>query len=369
MNTILNTKFNALLVALFCLLIAVPILVKPFISSTENTQLSNENRLAAQWPATSTLKKSFTLYSSQVNDYLNDHLVFRQGLLDFYAHLHYKLLRTGSGRQVVIGEDGWLFLANTNALDNARGIVPLDPKDAQIWVDKVRIIRDEVESYGGQFLVVLVPDKPQVYPEHLPKHVVYQRAGRRADTLGIALEKSDLNYIDLLDPLLQAKQKHASPIYSKTDTHWSFVGSLVGYQTIIKKLNTMGLDLPVVKRLQLKIVNHKNFSGDLARLLNLEQIFSETLRMLLPLRRKEAFARNKELLLLGDSFVGFEVDYLDYSFIKSTCIHHDWGNINLEKIKQQQADVVILQMVERALEYPISLDATKTLPCGDWDAN
>lgn len=364
-NKPINKILTTLLVALFCLLIAWPLLVTPFITSNTNNTLNNENRVATTWPQFSILKEGFVEYASQVNKYLEDNLAFRKHLLGFYAKLHYTVLGTGSGGKAVIGKDGWLYLSNANTLQNARGVIPLSTDDAEDWAKNARIIRDTVESYGGQFLIVIVPDKPQVYPEFLPDHIVYQRAGRRADTLSQALTNAGLDHLDLLETLQQAKQDHASPIYSKTDTHWSFVGALNAYQAIMEKLNASGLNLPIVEQLQLRIINEDEFSGDLARLINLEDVFFENLRMLLPLRDKARFNRQKELLLLGDSFVGIELPYFEYSFIETTCFHHNWGKVNLEAIKQQQADVVILQMVERGLEFSLSVDSNESKPCGE----
>ena len=367
-NTITQTygdKSNKLLVIVFCVLIALPILFTPFTHSLSTEKLANENRLTASWPAFGLLTTSVTTYTSQVNAFFEDRFPIRQQLLDFYARLYFYVMQTGSGNKVTIGDDGWLYLADSSVLGNARGTTPLEPEDALDWVKKAQVINDTVNNYGGQFLVVIIPDKPQVYPEHLPERITYQREGRRADTLVSALEKSKIDYLDLLDPLLDAKEQHASPIYSKTDSHWSFVGALDAYKFIIEKLNTLGFDLPIVELSQLRIVNVEDFRGDLSRLLNLENYFYEDLRLLAPHRDKNKFPRSEELLLLGDSFAGNQVQFIEYSFSKTTCIHHDWGEINLDTIREQQADIVILQMVERGLEYPLTVDSNTSRPCGN----
>ena len=361
---IYGDKSNKLLVIVFCVLIALPILFTPFTHSLSTEKLANENRLTASWPAFGLLTTSVTTYTSQVNAFFEDRFPIRQQLLDFYARLYFYVMQTGIGNDVIIGDDEWLFLADTDILDNARGITPLETEGALDWVKKAQIINDTVNNYGGQFLVVIIPDKAQVYPEHLPEDIIYQREGRRADTLVSALEQSNINYLDLLDPLIDAKEQHASPIYAKTDSHWSFVGALDAYQFIIEKLNTLGFDLPIVELAQLRIINVEDFRGDLSILLNLETYFYEELRLLVPNRDKNKFARNKELLLLGDSFVGHQIQFLEYSFSKITCRHHDWGEINLDTIREQQADIVILQMVERALVYPLTVDSKKSRSCG-----
>ncbi len=369
-----NNKVNAFLVLIFCVLIAIPLMLTPFLSSSIDGKLKNENRLAASWPKLDVLvdgpklgifsMPNFVKYTTQINNYLGDSLIFRQDLLDLYSKLYFKLLRASGDSKAVIGKNGWLFLSSTNALENARGVIPLTLQDSRNWAQSAKLINDVVESYGGKFLIVIVPDKPQVYSENLPDHIVYQRQGRRADTLTQALENLDIDYLDLLGPLLIAKTNHASPLYFKTDSHWSFVGALSSYQTIIKHLNSSGFNLPIVERLQLRIVNNEKFSGDLSRLLNLEDVFHENMRALLPHRNINSFDRDKELLLLGDSFAGVELPYLEYSFKKGSCIHHNWGGINLNAIKEQQADIVILQMVERGLEFPLSVDSDRTGTCG-----
>ena len=141
-----HNKTNRLLVLIFCGLIFAPLLLTPFTSSNAGSKLDVENRIAATWPKLGVIKQGFTQYTKQINAYLDDHLAFRKELLSFYAKLHLKLLRSGSGGQAIIGEDGWLYLAGGNSLSNARGVVPMSQEDAQEWAAIAKTIRDAVES-------------------------------------------------------------------------------------------------------------------------------------------------------------------------------------------------------------------------------
>lgn len=356
---------STLLVITFCVVVFIPLLLLPFLESNSGGKLANENRLAASWPAIQELRQSITGYTSQINTYLEDHIPGRQHLLDFYSSLYFKVMRSGSDGGAVIGKDQWLFLGSSNNIENARGVIPMDREDAADWAHNASIINDVVTDYGGKFLIVIVPDKAQVYPEYLPDHIVYQRTGRRADTLVNALQDARLPHLDLLDLLVAAKENHASPVYFKTDSHWSYIGALDAYQATIQKLNSFGERLPIVERLQLRVILDEDFSGDLARLINLEEYFYEDHFFLAPFREKEKFTREKKLLMLADSFIGNQLEYFHYSFIETTCIHHDWGNIDLDLIREQQADVVILQMIERGLEFSLSVNANSTRSCGN----
>ena len=354
-----DQKSTLIVSILFCLMISLPAVSSLLLQESVSQTILTENRNRAQWPSKTLFLSSVTQYTAQINDYLEDHLPLRQTLLKLFAKIHHKILLKGVS-SVSIGQDGWLYLSKGNSLLNAAGIDPMPLTQAEKWIKNALIIKDEVESYGGKFLVVIAPDKAQVYPEFLPKRIVYNRSGRRADTLNALAKTNNLPFLDLLDHLIAQKEKGQQ--YFKSDTHWNYYGALSAYQRIITELNSMGLNLPIANIEMLRQIEDDSFSGDLARLLNLSDLFNEK-RVSLSTYQPPPTKTTEQLLILGDSFYGNTKNYWQYSFAKHDCIHHNWGEINLELIRELQPQIVILMKVERGLSFDLTIDSNKRLQC------
>ena len=328
---------------LFCILISLPLLST---LAHQGHVDANHNALP-QWPSLNRLGESPTNFTTEVDDFLADNLAYRQHLLNWYSKLRYAVLGTSPSKKALIGKQGWLYFGNGNGIANARGQDEMSDAEAIAWSKNVLTTAQLVESYGGVFKVVIVPDKPQVYPEHLPDHVIYNKSRRRANKLIDVSRKAGLDVIDLLPTLLE--NKSPEQLYDKSDTHWTHEGGYLAYLEIMRELN---LELPLAKKEDFRVLTSNNYSGDLARLLNLQTEFGEEHKTLLAHTSYRLFPRKKHLLVLGDSFSGRLIDFWNYSFAKTSCRHHRWGDIDNDLVKKTKADVVLLMIVERGLQHP-----------------
>ena len=336
---------------IFCGISAIPLLTAPF--KTPVSKNNHENRTLAKWPETANLYDGFAEYAADINQYLEDHIIWREPILKLYAKLKFKILNTGSSDRAKIGKNGWLFLGTWDVMGNIQGVNPISQEEAQTWVTNALQIQKTVDQYGGKLLIALVPDKAQVYPEHLPSYIKYDRQNRRADVLAKIAKSANLDVIDLIHEMKSVK--NTFPAYFKTDTHWTHEGALHAYQVMVRHLNNGGFDLPLIDKSYLKNKPSHKFSGDLAKMLKLEDTFKEQRDDLFAYKAYQTNIRDKSLLLLGDSFSGNMQQYWPYSFKSVIFKHHNWGNINLTQIRKAKADVVILQIVERGLICTLDL--------------
>ena len=352
---------------IFLLMIFTPSIVSiygalSFTDRTANTILESEKRSVTAWPEIIDLRRDFTAYTAQINNYFEDHIIWRKQLIDFALQSKHHLLNVKSNNRAIIGEQDWIFLTSTivDGLDVRR--TPLQP--AEEWADNALAIKKHVERYGGTFVIMVPPNKARLYPEFVPKQINYIQTSRFLDELKPFLEQRNIPLVDLLSHLQQYKnQSPETLLYSKTDTHWTHRGALRGYQRTIKELNDLGVELNAVDVPDLKIINGKLFSGDIAVFEGLSNSFYEPLEIFRPSRSFNIFSPKKKLLVFGDSFSGRLADFWRYSFKEAHCYHHNIIKPNLDLIEQVKADVVILQVIERNLSHPLVLDQKKTRTC------
>ena len=148
-----------------------------------------------------------------------------------------------------IGKEGWFFYRP--ALDAIVGYGPLKPEpdsvtkdpDRPVWsppLPEVLRFASELRERGVPLLLVPVPTKAMVYPEHLglkaedaPLH--HGDRGRFFD----ALSEAEVEVLDLLPAMVAAKGK--GELYLKQDTHWTTLGMETALNSLLAKVKSMGV--------------------------------------------------------------------------------------------------------------------------------
>ena len=100
------------------------------------------------------------------------------------------------------------------------------------------------EGYGGKYMIVVVPNKENMYTEYMPERMqkIRQSEVSRSDAGIIWLQQnSQLNVLNLKPFLLAEKENFKYPLYYQKDTHWNAIGAYIGYQKIAEELKKTGI--------------------------------------------------------------------------------------------------------------------------------
>ncbi len=154
---------------------------------------------------------------------LNTHLPLREALISGANGLRYLLLR-GASPEVRVGRNGWLFLAEE--------MQPHKNADAnmQTRIAIIQKIAAQLAADGVTLLVLPVPDKLRLYPEH-----AYQ-ANPQTERYSQALALLAQHHITHIDPLPALQQAAAQNVYYRSDTHWNQRGAQIVAQALAQKL-------------------------------------------------------------------------------------------------------------------------------------
>ncbi len=232
------------------------------------------------------------------------------------------------------------------------------------------------EERGILFKIVIAPNKHTIYPEFLPLDIKNsQGVSTRLDQLRNFLISNGLGsvLIDLRPALVLSKGKSPDPLYYLTDTHWNQLGAFIAYTEIMKNLITA---FPQIKILDIKkhhVARKENRGlGDLSTFISMWGLLKDTEIVLEPqtpyLAKKidsgielkgtyhiERYRIEKcdyaKLLMFPDSFGVSLVPYLSESFSDSLYIWHTPPGVDLPIIEKERPQIVILQLVERNLQY------------------
>lgn len=343
-------------IVFFIAFLTIPTLIFPFVSQfTQNK--NNENRIIATKPSFNF--KEIYNYPKEYETYFQDNLAFKNQFVMLNNIINLRLFNSLSSEKVLLGKDNWLFYKSINDGDPIgcyQGVNLFSSEELTAYTDNLITLRDTLKTHGKEFVLFIAPNKEQVYDDYMPNKIKVISDFSRADQLVKHLkENTDLDIVYPKDELIQNKSKYQ--VYSKNDTHWNEFGAYIGSQQLLKLL--------IDKRLYLHDLEYTlgdDEIGDLAKMVNIQDIFKKDKKIIINnyynnIKVKDISEENSDLqtyqsnstylkspLLIGDSFRTRMIPYLSKNFEKS---YFASGTITPEEIKNINADIIILEVVER----------------------
>lgn len=259
----------------------------------------------------------------------------------------------------ILGQNGWLFLAVENALDDYLGSNILNNSEMDKYVNEMTALQNLCNQKNKKLYYITLPNKAQVYSEHMPSYTIvdnYKRTQRLTDYIKA---HSDIKIIYPLEEMIASK--NLLQLYFKTDTHWNETGAFVGVQALLSLM-----EMPVTNIQSVSFSSHKFANGDLVKLGNLNvedyedvgysfvykpEIAVTPLNGTVaddPIYQSVSTSDNQcNVVLIGDSYRVFMANYLSKDFRNYTHIHRDNLSDPLAISALQNADIIVVESVER----------------------
>lgn len=246
MNKAARIVYTALFLGICC----APLAMMPFMSNDEQI----EKKELAERPSIIVDGKLNTGFSEQFESWFNDRLPLRSELLSAANLIKGEMLGSPSSN-VISGSDGWLFYENTKS--DYMDTDPMSMDEVNSAAVTVSLIEENVKSKGGRFVFVVMPNKASIYSEYMPS--CYSKARvTNLDRLTSRLSEMGVNQLDMKKLLTDNKDLG---LYHKRDTHWNYMGALLGYDAI---MNSLGREH---KAYAPNYTLEKDWRGDLDKLL------------------------------------------------------------------------------------------------------
>ena len=353
-------KKKLAVVIIFIAILVLPMVSWP-IASMFNLPTVEENREKAKFPMFG--NDVFT----QFDAYFADRAPYRDLLIKLYKNverslgLFYEKLLPHDGTQdyyteinkAIIGQEGWLFYTGDNSVDFYKGTNLPTEKELKDYVKRAEKVNDYFKKQGKEFVIILAPNKEQIYSEYMPQgiHVVSQT--KRADVIYDYFKKhSNVTVLYPKAELLAAKENYV--VYRKQDTHWNNYGGYIGAKTIFDALKMAigdveitettfsGGDLAIMAAMNGE--KYTDYKVSYRSNISLKYSISTTYESVI----ESSNTNGKHLLLLGDSFREGMREVLAKEYETSVINHRDGFGVANDYSKEfDTATTVIFQAVER----------------------
>jgi alginate O-acetyltransferase complex protein AlgJ len=367
-----HTMRDRVVAILFALGIAWPGLALVFTWDRALTRF--ENRPTAAWPPPALARDFPPAFDRAFSD--------RFGGRDALVRLHHggllRVFGVSSLDTVMVGNDGWYYWLGEDgrSLDrHYRATRDFPQTEVDGTVKELARRSEWLASKGIAYVVVVVPDKFTIYPEHLPSWVAPSGKPTPYDRVRDALARDGrVAFVDLRPPLLSAKSRER--VYFKTDSHWNYNGAVVGYEALMRTVQAkLGDKLrgvaPAKRPAYTPGVDY--YSGDLLQMLGMPRIREDDV---VPLGKVlgdktrcavrtdkgefpgfEFYACDKpglpRAVVLRDSMAIALIPLLSENFAR--VVYVSSRALDRELIEREKPDIVIEELVERSLHAPGAL--------------
>lgn len=203
--------------------------------------------------------------------YLGNRYALRDQFIETNSAIKLLLFDHADYPEVLVGRDGFLFLATEGTVPLTQGAIPLAEAEAEGWRASFASQAEGFSAVGIPYLFILAPMKHTIYPDKLPEWLrPGSGPGRRTDRiLAIARDELDLPVVDLRETLAQARKLNPDQLlYHRTDTHWNELGAALAMQAVLAAVGRRTA-MPGTHMLATE------YGGDLARMLGRQPQTSE----------------------------------------------------------------------------------------------
>ena len=183
-------------------------------------------------------------YQTQIEKYTSEHFGLREPVIRIYNQYLWSAYNKTYCTFIVPGKNGYLYYAL--AVNEHYGTeLPKHyktnedaMKDADVELRQMNKLRHVLKDYGIEFVAFIAPDKPEVYPEYLPRRDADTTTIHLANYYTRRMEEIGFPFINMTDWFVSMRDTASFPLFPKTDSHWRY-SAVYGFDSLFRFINTL----------------------------------------------------------------------------------------------------------------------------------
>ncbi len=357
--------FAVIFLTLIFLMPVLFLINQNFVLDGKNSTEMFEKRSPTSLP--NPLHTSVSRWPAAMEEFFRDHLPFRHFIIGLNSDINKQLFNSTTSTQIMIGQQDWLFLKDTEEIKNVsdfQGIVPISEQQLENYYNNINSFAKQQALENRKTVLFVVPNKEQIYGHYMPVGINKIDQQSRTDKLIDYINQQETSEIIVANPknMLLEQSVQNDRLYYKYDTHWTAEGCYIGIESLLLSL---GVDISPYNSNDFYF-SGEYFSGDIGALgalfnLESEQVFVKNYQQDIEIVQtvdefnpqvkiyNSGAINQQKVLFLGDSF-RYEVEkQLPYYFADIQFADFETSNIN-SIIEQYDPDIIVIQQVERNIE-------------------
>lgn len=256
-------------IALFAGSLTLPTILFPSVRKSLDPT-NYENRELASFPELSL--KNLMHIPAEFEAWYNDHVPFKSLLVKEKRKIDIHLLGQEVIDSVSVGRDGWLFFTESDEgcdalADFQRTNLYTDEKTEEL-IRRISFVNRSMKERGIRFAAFIAPNKESIYGQYMPDRIRQFGSVSRVEAVVPRLQEAGLPVYDLKPALMEYADQYQ--VFFKADTHWNDFGAFAASQAVSRIL--LGSSVPLES---VSVKQASQFSGDLARMLNMTDEYNE----------------------------------------------------------------------------------------------
>ncbi len=175
-------------------------------------------------------------YQSKYDDYLEDHIGFRNFLVRLNNQMDYSMFNQINAKGVLVGKENYLY--ETNYIKGYLGLDFLGEEAIKDKIKKIGTVQRWLEQQGVVLLPLFAPGKGNFYPEYFPAPYDTMSpspiTNHSAYTSGLIRNSVGILDYNTLFGLWKDTSSHI--LYPRYGIHWSTYGVGLALDTLMKRL-------------------------------------------------------------------------------------------------------------------------------------
>lgn len=221
-------KINIIYIFIFSVMISLPLIFTDF---TGGNVAEGENRMLASFPSIVGEDGRYNSeFINQFESWYGDNVGFRKEFISLSGAIQKQLFHNILWSDMKYGENNQIYYVTDSIIVDYQHLNLLSKKQREQLVSSMQMANDYMKEKGIDFYYLQCLDKQTIYPEDFIAGVNQKGEVSRVDQIiDLLKEKTDVQVIDLRQPLKQESKVNRVFDVQGDASHWSQYGAFYSY--------------------------------------------------------------------------------------------------------------------------------------------
>lgn len=207
-------------------------------------------------------------FQEKKDSFLHDNFGYHNTYVRIHNQIVFSLFKKAKANGVVVGKDNYLYEERYISAYYGNDFIGIDSIKKKMFM--VKFLADTLKKQNKTFFIVFAPGKAAYFPEYIPENKKMIKGITNIEVYSQLARELKIPHIDFHSWFIQNKNKSKYPLVPKYGIHWSFYGSALAADSILKTIEMdRNINVPDMNYDEIRIEKGKNTDIDIENGMNL----------------------------------------------------------------------------------------------------